>query len=101
MKMTWVPGYSDYYPEAPGRRAGGRSIEPKPFNAKRRGVHLPGLEPPYSKVPLNVFVLQQDYVLLNLLKRHPEGCVAQPAGGRPARCGRRPPARTWSGWDRS
>jgi len=33
LKMTWVPGYSDYYPEAPGGRPGGRSIEPKPFEA--------------------------------------------------------------------
>ena len=35
LKMCWVPGYSDYYPEAPGGRPGGRSIEPKPFNAKQ------------------------------------------------------------------
>ena len=75
LKMTWVPGYSDYYPEAPGGRPGGRSIEPKPFNAKKLGVDLPGLEPPYSKVPLNVVVLQQDYVRLNLLKRHPKGLL--------------------------
>ena len=38
LKMCWVPGYSDYYPEAPGGRAGGRSIEPKPFNAKKLGA---------------------------------------------------------------
>ena len=37
LKMCWVPGYSDYYPETPGGRAGGRSIEPKPFNAKKLG----------------------------------------------------------------
>ncbi len=35
LKMCWVPGYSDYYPEAAGGRPGGRSIEPKPFNAKK------------------------------------------------------------------
>jgi 3-oxosteroid 1-dehydrogenase len=75
MKMTWVPRYSDYYPEAPGGRPGGRSIEPKPFNAKKLGEDLPGLEPPYSKIPLNVVVLQQDYVRLNLLKRQPKGLL--------------------------
>jgi 3-oxosteroid 1-dehydrogenase len=75
LKMTWVPGYSDYYPEAPGGRPGGRSIEPKPFNARRLGEDLAGLEPPYSEVPLNVVVLQQDYVRLNLLKRHPKGLL--------------------------
>jgi 3-oxosteroid 1-dehydrogenase len=75
LKMTWVPGYSDYYPEASGGRPGSRSIEPKPFDARRLGEDLAGLEPPYSKVSLNVVVLQQDYVRLNLLKRHPKGLL--------------------------
>jgi 3-oxosteroid 1-dehydrogenase len=75
LKMCWVPNYSDYYPEAPGGRAGGRSIEPKPFNAKKLGQDMAGLEPPYGKVPLNVVVMQQDYVRLNMLKRHPEGVL--------------------------
>ena len=75
LKMCWVPGYSDYYPEAPGGRPGGRSIEPKPFNAKKLGADMPGLEPPYGKVPLNVVVMQQDYVRLNQLKRHPRGVL--------------------------
>jgi 3-oxosteroid 1-dehydrogenase len=75
LKMCWVPGYSDYYPESPGGRPGGRSIEPKPFDAKKLGPDLPGLEPPYGKVPLNVVVMQQDYVRLNQLKRHPRGLL--------------------------
>src|SRR5246127_5541791 len=75
LNMCWVPGYSDYYPEAPGGRSGGRSIEPKPFDARRLGPDLPGLEPPYGKVPLNVVVMQQDYVRLNQLKRHPRGVL--------------------------
>src|SRR6202048_3796141 len=75
LKMCWVPGYSDYYPESEGGRAGGRSIEPKPFDAKKLGADLPGLEPPYGKVPLNVVVVQQDYVRLNMLKRHPRGVL--------------------------
>jgi 3-oxosteroid 1-dehydrogenase len=32
LKLAWVPGYADYYPEAPGGLASGRSIEPVPFN---------------------------------------------------------------------
>ena len=75
LKMCWVPGYSDYYPETPGGRPAGRSIEPKPFNAKKLGADLAGLEPPYGKVPLNVVVMQQDYVRLNQLKRHPRGVL--------------------------
>src|ERR1700759_4033079 len=75
LKMCWVPGYSDYYPESPGGRPAGRSIEPKPFNAKKLGADMPGLEPPYGKVPMNMVVMQQDYVRLNQLKRHPRGVL--------------------------
>jgi 3-oxosteroid 1-dehydrogenase len=75
LKMCWVPGYSDYYPEAAGGRPGGRSIEPKPFDARRLGPDAADLEPPYGKVPFNVVVMQQDYVRLNMLKRHPRGLL--------------------------
>lgn len=75
MKLTWVPGYSDYYPESPGGRAGGRSVEPKPFDIRQLGPDIDTMEPPYSRTPLNVVVLQQDYVRLNLLKRHPKGLL--------------------------
>ena len=75
LKMCWVPGYADYYPETPGGKPTGRSIEPKPFNAKKLGADLAGLEPAYGKVPLNVVVMQQDYVRLNQLKRHPRGML--------------------------
>lgn len=97
LKLCWVPGYSDYYPETPGGKPTGRSVEPKPFDAKKLGPDLPGLEPPYGKVPLNVVVMQQDYVRLNQLKRHPAECCAVSRSVR-ALCGPRPPARTSSAW---
>jgi len=75
LKLCWVPGYSDYYPETAGGKASGRSVEPKPFNAKKLGPDENGLEPPYGKVPLNLVVMQQDYVRLNQLKRHPRGVL--------------------------
>ncbi|WP_458688322.1 3-oxosteroid 1-dehydrogenase [Nocardia tengchongensis] len=75
LKMTWVPGYSDYYPEAPGGKADGRSCEPKPFNLKVLGAERFNLEPPYSKAPLNVVVMQADYKKLNLIRRHPSGIL--------------------------
>jgi hypothetical protein len=50
LKMCWVPGYSDYYPEAAGGRPGGRSIEPKPFDANRLGPDAADLEPPSPRV---------------------------------------------------
>ena len=73
LKFAWVPGYADYYPEAPGGRVGGRTMEPKPFNAKVLGRELTNLEPDYGKAPLNFVVTQADYKWLNLRKRHPKG----------------------------
>lgn len=49
LRMCWVPRYSDYYPEAPGGRAEGRSIEPRPFNARKLGADEAGLEPPTAR----------------------------------------------------
>ncbi|MCW2645345.1 MAG: FAD-binding protein [Pseudonocardiales bacterium] len=73
LAMQWVPDYSDYYPEAPGGRLGGRSVEPKPFNGKRLGPELANLEPDYGKAPLNIAVTQADYRWLNLVVRHRKG----------------------------
>src|SRR5437764_8860936 len=58
LRMQWVPDYSDYYPEAPGGRLGGRSGEPKPFDMKRLGPEGARIEPEYGKSPLNVAVTQ-------------------------------------------
>src|SRR6201987_6071755 len=32
LRLAWVPGYADYYPEAPGGLASGRSVEPVPMD---------------------------------------------------------------------
>ncbi|MCZ4077988.1 3-oxosteroid 1-dehydrogenase [Rhodococcus sp. H36-A4] len=73
LKMQWVPGYSDYYPEAPGGRVGGRSVEPTPFDSSCLGPEADNLEPDYGKAPLNVVITQADYRTINLLRRHPSG----------------------------
>ncbi|MFD3707473.1 3-oxosteroid 1-dehydrogenase [Nocardia sp. NPDC058658] len=91
LKMNWVPGYSDYYPEAPGGRGAGRSCEPRPFNAKVLGAELVNLEPPYAKAPLNVVVTQADFVRLNLIRRHPKGMM------RALRVGARTYLAKWTG----
>ena len=75
LRFQWVPGYSDYHPEAPGGRAGGRSIEPKPFEAGLLGEELANLEPPYSAAPLGVPITQADYRWLSLMARHPRGSL--------------------------
>ncbi|WP_354056081.1 3-oxosteroid 1-dehydrogenase [Dietzia sp. 2505] len=69
LEMEWVVDYSDYYPEAPGGRLGGRSVEPKPFDLRQLGSEASRLEPPYAKAPANMVVKQSDYRWLNLLQR--------------------------------
>lgn len=73
LRMQWVPDYSDYYPEAPGGRVGGRSVEPKPFDLRKLGVHRGELEPDYSAAPLNVAVTQADFRWATLMMRTPRG----------------------------
>jgi 3-oxosteroid 1-dehydrogenase len=75
LRMQWVPDYSDYYPEVPGGRLGGRSVEPKPFDLKRLGADRPLLEPDYSEAPLNVAVTQADFRWATLMMRHPRGVL--------------------------
>ncbi|WP_040809445.1 3-oxosteroid 1-dehydrogenase [Nocardia concava] len=71
LRMRWVPGYSDYYPEAPGGRSHGRSVEPAPYNAKALGAELATLEPDYAKAPKNVVVTQAEFRQLHLGLRNP------------------------------
>ncbi|MFC4001982.1 3-oxosteroid 1-dehydrogenase [Prauserella oleivorans] len=75
LRLRWVRGYSDYYPEAPGGLACGRSAEPRPFDAKLLGPERANLEPPYSAAPLGVPLGQADYRWLSLIARHPRGVV--------------------------
>lgn len=73
LRLQWVPGYSDYYPEAPGGRAHGRSVEPVPFDGAKLGDDLATLAPDYGKSPRNFVVTQADFRLLTLLVRNPRG----------------------------
>ncbi|MGE2844452.1 3-oxosteroid 1-dehydrogenase [Rhodococcus sp. 2.95] len=75
LELEWVKGYSDYFPEAPGGRASGRSCEPRPFDARALGDDLATLHPPYMKVPLNMVVQQSDYRWLSTGIRHWRGPV--------------------------
>ena len=85
LKFAWVPGYADYYPEAPGGLAAGRSIEPVPLNARVLGPELASLNPPYLPAPDGVTITQGDYRWLSLGPRHPRAMLATAkiAGGWP------------------
>jgi 3-oxosteroid 1-dehydrogenase len=75
LEFSWVPGYADYYPEAPGGLPEGRSIEPKPLDGHLLGAELARLNPPYIASPGGITVTQADYRWLNLIARHPRGPV--------------------------
>jgi 3-oxosteroid 1-dehydrogenase len=76
LRLRWVPGYADYYPEAPGGKAAGRSVEPVPFNASVLGGELAHLNKPYVPVPDGVAVTQADYRWMTLGPRHPRAMLA-------------------------
>ena len=71
--FMWVPGYSDYYPEATGGRASGRSVEPKPLDGRIIGEELARLTRPYTKAPAGMVVTQADFRKLSLGLRTPRG----------------------------
>jgi 3-oxosteroid 1-dehydrogenase len=76
LDFAWVPGYADYYPEAPGGLAAGRSIEPVPLDARVLGAELAHLNPPYLPAPAGVTITQADYRWLSLGPRHPRAMLA-------------------------
>jgi 3-oxosteroid 1-dehydrogenase len=76
LRLQWVPGYADYYPEAPGGLASGRSVEPVPFDGTVLGGELAHLNPPYLPAPPGVAVTQADYRWLSLGPRHPRAVLA-------------------------
>jgi len=76
LRLMWVPGYADYYPEAAGGVAGGRSLEPVPLDGRVLGAELARLAPPYLPVPAGVVVTQAEYRWLALGPRHPRAALA-------------------------
>ena len=74
--FAWVPGYADYYPEAPGGLAQGRSIEPVPLNGRVLGAELAHLNPAYAPAPNGITITQADYRWLSLGPRHPRAILA-------------------------
>jgi 3-oxosteroid 1-dehydrogenase len=74
--FAWVPNYADYYPEAPGGLAQGRSIEPVPMDGRLLGAELAHLNPAYLPAPNGVTITQADYRWLSLGPRHPRAILA-------------------------
>jgi 3-oxosteroid 1-dehydrogenase len=73
LDFAWVPGYPDYYPEAPGGLPQGRTIEPVPLDGRVLGTELANLNPPYIATP--VTITAADYRWLSLGTRHPRALL--------------------------
>jgi 3-oxosteroid 1-dehydrogenase len=71
VRFAWVPNYSDYYPEAPGGKSSGRSIEPVPIDGRILGPELDRLRPPYLPAPAGITVTQANYRWMSLGTSHP------------------------------
>jgi 3-oxosteroid 1-dehydrogenase len=68
--------YPDYHPRAPGARAGGRSIEPRPFDGAKLGAELAFLRPPHpSEVAFGRVVVSQTEAR-QLVSGNPRGALA-------------------------
>ncbi len=74
--FAWVPGYADYYPEAAGGLAQGRSVEPIPLDGRVLGADLAQLNPPYLPAPDGVAITQAEYRWLSLGPRHHRAMLA-------------------------
>lgn len=75
LRLRWVTDYADYYPEAPGGLPMGRSLEPRPFDARLLGAEAANLADPYLRAPTGMAVTQADYRWMNLMARHPRGLL--------------------------
>jgi 3-oxosteroid 1-dehydrogenase len=75
VEFAWVAGYADYYPELPGGRAAGRTIEPVPLDGRVLGTELANLAPPYLAAPGGIAVTATDYRWLSLGLRNPRGLL--------------------------
>src|SRR3954453_2965010 len=72
LRLRYMAGYSDYYPELPGGLAQGRSIEPDLFDGNLLGPELANLNPAYLPTPAGMSVFSGDYkwLAISLVNAH-------------------------------
>ena len=75
LEFAWVPGYADYYPEAPGGVAQGAASSRCRSTRGCSGPELAHLNPPYLPAPEGVTITQADYRWLSLGPRHPRAML--------------------------
>ena len=71
LHMQSMLTYTDYYPEAPGGKPGGRSVEPHHFDARRLGDEFPNMREPAVQELVMGRVSMTATEAHHLLARHP------------------------------
>ncbi|MGI8493361.1 MAG: FAD-binding protein [Acidimicrobiales bacterium] len=85
LRFFWCRGYSDYHPELPGGRPGGRSIEALPFDLRGLGAQEHRILPSGLKVPFGLWITATDFHDLGQMTRTWRGrAMAARAVGRVA-----------------
>ena len=97
LRFAWVPGYADYYPEAPGGLAAGRSIEPVPFDGRVLGAELAHLARPYLPSPVAITQAEYRWLTLGRVIRAPSGAGPGRGPGRADPAARAPDAQPGAG----
>ncbi len=73
LKLQPVRRYPDYYPDLPGATAGGRVLEPVPFDGAELGAHFATLRDPLPEFMLfgGMMVSREDLPVLRRVDRSP------------------------------
>lgn len=66
-EFIYMQDYADYYPERPGGKPQGRSLEAKLLNGRRLGAELNNLRPPFVEAPLGLAFTAREYQRLGMV----------------------------------
>ncbi len=69
MEFSWCPDYSDYHPEYPGGRPRGRTIEPRPIDARKLGPEESKLGALDVPAPMGLWMTGYEARQLMMIKR--------------------------------
>lgn len=75
LRFRWMEGYSDYFPDLPGGKSNGASIEPYVLDGRILGKELKLLSPPYIPTPPGIVLYSADYKWLCLAKVNLKGAA--------------------------
>lgn len=76
LEFSLMAEYADYFSDVDGGSAGGRAVEPKPFDIKSLGEDRSLINPPALEAPFPMPITGSGYKWMNLIARTPRGIMA-------------------------